>query len=129
MTSVLPPLHHAWLAKQSRQALFIPTAMEHQARCVCGFTTAWTTSLQRTDEAMAAHVEENAGKTVELPLSPAAINLRRRLDARAVERASEHINADLRAERLHSNRERVLWGSIVFLIVALAGAAIYLGSK
>lgn len=118
MTSLA--VRHAWLAKMSRQSTFIPSAQEHQGRCVCGFMTTWTTSLQRADEELAWHIAKPA-----LALSPASVELRRRLDAFAIELA-ERQACEMEPEPTLARSDNILVLAIVSLIAAFVFAAAWL---
>lgn len=131
-------LRHECLSKTSRPSLFVPTEQEHLARCVCGYETLPTTSLHRASSRMAEHVFALRDHTFVSDLSPAGVAVQRRLDAFALDVASEamreearvaRVNADLRSERLYSRQEHIIWFAIGFLIVALFGAAMYFEHK
>ena len=130
-------LTHTGLSKTDRR---VPgtTERQHSARCTCGYQTLWLPTLREVEERMDQHVYSLRGQTFVSDLSPTGIAFRRRLDDLSLQIAGEamredarvcKVNADLRAERLASRSERVLWGAIVFLIIAFGSAAVYFHVK
>lgn len=128
-------LRHECLSKRDQQSPFDPTKRRHRARCTCGHETMWLPTLREAEERMDQHTHALRGQLFVSDLTASGMAFRRRMDATALEIASEamreeaRVNKDLRAERLYSRQDHIMWFAVAFLIVTLLGAALYFEHK
>jgi hypothetical protein len=74
----------------------------HQARCACGWETAWLPLLYRAEGDLELHVAQSALTELEAAMPIGETKYRRRLDAAAVQRAQRSV-ADI--QRMHANEQ------------------------